>query len=87
MHTLRLLLTDALREPIMPTTRQIYQKAPSQIDIPQHLQQRPLEVIFQPLDENPEQTTETDEKGWPVGFFEKTAGCLADDPIKRWPQD
>ncbi|WP_242056532.1 MULTISPECIES: DUF2281 domain-containing protein [unclassified Nostoc] len=25
-------------------------------------------------------------KGWPPGFFEQTAGCLADDPIQRYPQ-
>ena len=23
---------------------------------------------------------------WPADFFEKTAGCLADDPIERAPQ-
>jgi len=23
---------------------------------------------------------------WPPDFFEKTAGCLADDPIERAPQ-
>jgi hypothetical protein len=26
------------------------------------------------------------ERGWPPGYFERTAGCLADDPIQRWPQ-
>ena len=26
------------------------------------------------------------DKGWPPGYFDETAGCLADDPIKRWPQ-
>ncbi|NJN57337.1 MAG: DUF2281 domain-containing protein [Leptolyngbyaceae cyanobacterium SL_5_9] len=24
--------------------------------------------------------------GWEPGFFERTAGCLADDPIARYPQ-
>ncbi len=24
---------------------------------------------------------------WPIDFFETTAGCLADDPIDRAPQD
>lgn len=24
--------------------------------------------------------------GWPPGFFEKTFGCLKDDPIERPPQ-
>jgi hypothetical protein len=28
-----------------------------------------------------------EERGWPPEFFESTAGCLADDPIQRWPQD
>ena len=27
-----------------------------------------------------------EELGWPSGFFEETAGCLADDPIQRYPQ-
>ena len=26
-------------------------------------------------------------RDWPPEFFERTAGCLADDPIQRWPQD
>jgi hypothetical protein len=28
-----------------------------------------------------------EERGWPPEFFERTAGCLGDDPIQRWPQD
>ncbi|MFO5529293.1 MAG: hypothetical protein ACLBM1_15965 [Cuspidothrix sp.] len=28
-----------------------------------------------------------EELGWPAGFFEETAGCLADGPIQRYPQD
>jgi hypothetical protein len=27
-----------------------------------------------------------DENGWPDGFFERTYGALADDPIERPPQ-
>jgi plasmid stability protein len=27
-----------------------------------------------------------EELGWPPGFFERTFGCLRDDPIVRWPQ-
>jgi hypothetical protein len=27
-----------------------------------------------------------EELGWPPGFFEQTAGSLADDPIQRYPQ-
>ncbi len=25
-------------------------------------------------------------RGWPAGYFERTAGSLADDPIERPPQ-
>ncbi|MBD2596530.1 DUF2281 domain-containing protein [Nostoc spongiaeforme FACHB-130] len=32
------------------------------------------------------QQTTPEELGWPAGFFEQTAGCLADDPIQRYPQ-
>ena len=28
---------------------------------------------------------ESAQKEWPLDFFEKTAGCLADDPIERAP--
>ena len=28
----------------------------------------------------------TDANGWPVGFFERTYGALADDPIERGDQ-
>lgn len=27
-----------------------------------------------------------DARGWPTGFFERTYGALADDPIERPPQ-
>jgi hypothetical protein len=30
--------------------------------------------------------TAANELGWEPGFFERTAGCLADDPIVRYPQ-
>ena len=34
-----------------------------------------------------EYVAETPEaRGWPPGFFERTAGSLADDPIERPPQ-
>lgn len=31
-------------------------------------------------------STANDELGWEAGFFERTAGCLADEPIIRYPQ-
>jgi hypothetical protein len=30
--------------------------------------------------------TQLESTQWPQNFFEKTAGCLADDPIERAPQ-
>ncbi len=52
-------------------------------------------ILIEPpsLDMKKEQwlQSSTDQKplkstGWPPYFFEKTAGCLADDPIERAPQ-
>jgi len=65
----------------MQPIRQIYQDTPSvfRIAIPEELQHHSVEVIIRPLEE-------TDANGWPIGFFEATAGCLADDPIERAPQ-
>lgn len=70
----------------MQPIRQIYQDTPSviHINIPEALQHHPVEVIIRPLEETDQQ--ETDANGWPIGFFEATAGCLADDPIERAPQ-
>jgi hypothetical protein len=41
---------------------------------------RDLEVliVMQPLETEP-----VDALGWPIGFFERTYGALADDPIER----
>jgi hypothetical protein len=52
------------------------------LELPTKLTNRELEVlvVMQPLDE------EVDELGWPIGFFERTYGALADDPIERPPQ-
>ena len=42
-------------------------------------------VIYQLV--QPEAKPKTPEElGWSSDFFEKTAGCLADDPIIRYPQ-
>ncbi len=59
------------------------------IDVPDEFQDRDLEVIFLPLDTNgSERKTEIierDSKGYPLGFFEATAGSLPDFP-DREPQ-
>jgi hypothetical protein len=39
-------------------------------------------VIVEPVKED----EAVDEKGWPIGFFERFAGALADNPIQRWPE-
>ncbi|RUR75940.1 hypothetical protein ACF3DV_26685 [Chlorogloeopsis fritschii PCC 9212] len=42
-------------------------------------------VIYQQIE--PSTSTKTPEElGWRPGFFEQTAGSLADDPIQRYPQ-
>ncbi|NJM19132.1 MAG: hypothetical protein HC874_28990 [Richelia sp. SL_2_1] len=54
------------------------------LDIPLGMKDKEVEVmvIYQSIE-----TTQTPENlGYPPGFFEQTAGCLADDPIQRYPQ-
>ena len=54
------------------------------LDIPLGMKDKEVEVmvIYQSIE-----TTQTPEDlGYPPGFFEQTAGCLADDPIQRYPQ-
>jgi len=70
----------------MQPIRQIYRDAPESIRIPEALRHQPVEVIIWPLGEVTPIKEETDANGWPVGFFEATAGCLADDLIERAPQ-
>jgi hypothetical protein len=71
----------------MQPIRQIYYDAPSTISIPEELQHQAVEVIIWPLNKSEAKPAiETDANGWPIGFFEVTAGCLADDPIERAPQ-
>lgn len=55
------------------------------ITVPDTFQNQWVEIILLPLDETTSQVTEAN-KEWPPDFFEKTAGCLADDPIERAPQ-
>ncbi len=50
------------------------------LEVPTGLSNRELEVlvVLQPL-----QIEAVDEMGWPIGFFDRTYGALADDPIER----
>ena len=56
------------------------------IDVPATLLRRKVEIIVIPLDEVSGGVEGEKPRGWPPGFFEKTAGCFADDPIQRAPQ-
>ena len=67
----------------MQAIRQIYQNTPSiiHINIPEELQNHPVEVIIIALDSyvNKDiEIKETDSNGWPIGFFERTFGSIPD---------
>jgi hypothetical protein len=49
------------------------------VELPAGVTRRMVDVVvvFQVRDE------EVDERGWPIGYFERTYGALADDPIER----
>lgn len=70
----------------MQPIRQIYQDAPDSITIPEELRHQAVEVIIWPLGEATPIKEETDANGWPVGFFEATAGAWAGEPLVREPQ-
>lgn len=50
------------------------------LEVPTGQRNREIEVlvVMQPLNGE-----ETDALGWPHGFFDRTYGALADDPIER----
>ena len=53
------------------------------LEVPTGLPAREVDVVLVM------QATElqaVDANGWPLGFFDRTYGALADDPIKRPPQ-
>ena len=54
------------------------------LDIPLGMKDKEVEVmvIYQSI----ETTQSPSDLEYPPGFFEQTAGCLADDPIQRYPQ-
>lgn len=67
--------------------RETIKNAPSVFSIPKELRNRDVEIIILPLDEESTngETVEVDENGYPIGFFEATAGSLPDFP-DREPQ-
>ncbi|MEQ1605135.1 MAG: hypothetical protein ABL999_09720 [Pyrinomonadaceae bacterium] len=69
--------------------RQTIKNLPPIFEVPDEFQNRDVEVILLPLDRNGHGEAvaiERDAMGYPIGFFEQTAGALADDPIERPPQ-
>lgn len=67
--------------------RETFTNAPAVFKIPSELRDRQIEIIILPLDEqkNGKPAEETDENGYPIGFFEQTFGSLPDFP-EREPQ-
>ena len=56
------------------------------IEVPRELRDRDVEVIILPLDGGANGSTEeTDKNGWPIGFFERTAGSIPDFPERDQP--
>jgi hypothetical protein len=63
--------------------RQIIDDAPETVAVPEALRHRKLEIIFRVVDDSLEKI---DGKGWPEGFFERTAGAWQGEPLLREPQ-
>lgn len=71
----------------MQPIRQILEEAPDFIPVPEALRHRKIELIIWPLEEEAAAPSEaTDASGWPVGFFERTAGAWQGEPLEREPQ-
>lgn len=54
------------------------------LEVPTNLSARDVEVVL--VVQATETVQTVDEMGWPLGFFDRTYGALADDPIERPPQ-
>ena len=67
--------------------RETIKNVPPMISVPKELRNRDVEIIILPLDEKTENgnAVEVDKNGYPIGFFEQTAGSLPDFP-DREPQ-
>lgn len=67
--------------------RQTIKDAPAAVSIPKEFRNRDVEIIILPLDETVENgdAAEVNANGYPIGFFEATAGSLPDFP-EREPQ-
>lgn len=68
--------------------RQTIKNLPPVFRVPDEFQNRDVEVIILPLEESgspAKDDVERDEMGYPIGFFEATAGSIPDFP-EREPQ-
>ena len=72
----------------MNVYRETIKNVPAVVSVPKELRNRDVEITIRILDEETEngKAVEVDKNGYPIGFFEETAGSLADDPIERAPQ-
>ncbi|MBD2022470.1 hypothetical protein H6F43_20020 [Leptolyngbya sp. FACHB-36] len=53
------------------------------VQLPVELSDTEVEVTVTVTPTPPASATTPDDRGWSPGFFERTSGCLADDPIAR----
>ena len=67
--------------------RETIKNVPSVISIPKELRNHDVEITIRILDKEIENgiAVEVDKNGYPIGFFEETAGSLPDFP-EREPQ-
>ena len=67
--------------------RETIKNIPPTINVPRELRNRDVEVIILRIDEKTENGdgVEVDANGYPIGFFERTAGSIPDFP-EREPQ-
>lgn len=68
--------------------RETIKNLPSVFHVPAEFRNRNVEVIILPLDENgngKKDDVERDEMGYPIGFFEATAGAIPDFPERDQP--
>jgi hypothetical protein len=65
----------------MRALRKIYESMPPQIEVPDELHSRRVEVLFLDLEED--ETPTVTEAHWPEGLFERTAGAWQGEPLQR----
>ena len=70
--------------------RQTIKNVPPVISVPDEFRGADVEVLILPLDQNGngqhKDNVERDANGYPIGFFEATAGSIPDFPERDQPQ-